>query len=119
MERQHPGGGWSYEPASTQAALEPTCLALLALRWDSSPARARGLQFLLGAQNPNGSWPAFSGDDQEGSGLTALAVIALINSGEIGSPNRAWPQMAAEFKRERVTLAVEMEVSHLGYPRAF
>ena len=46
-------------------------------------ARARGLQFLLGAQNPNGSWPAFSGDDQEGSGLTALAVIALINSGEM------------------------------------
>ena len=84
MERQHPGGGWSYEPASTQAALEPTCLALLALRWESSPARARGLQFLIGAQNPNGSWPAFSGDDQEGSGLTALAVIALINSGEMG-----------------------------------
>ena len=83
MERQHPGGGWSYEPASTQAALEPTCLALLALRWDSSPARARGLQFLIGAQNPNGSWPGFSGDDQEGSGLTALAVIALINSGEM------------------------------------
>jgi len=38
---------------------------------------------LLDTQNPNGSWPAFSGDDQEGSGLTALAVIALINSGEM------------------------------------
>ena len=76
-------GGWSYGQASAQGDLEPTCLALLALRWDSSPARARGLQFLLDTQNPNGSWPAFSGDDQEGSGLTALAVIALINSGEM------------------------------------
>jgi len=37
---------------------------------------------LLDLQNPNGSWRAFRGDDSEGSGLTALAVIALINNGE-------------------------------------
>ena len=83
IERQMVDGAWSYRQASAQGDLEPTCLALLALRWDSSPARARGLRFLLDSQNPNGSWPAFSGDDQEGSGLTALAVIALINSGEM------------------------------------
>ena len=83
IERQMAGGGWSYWQASAQGDLEPTCLALLALRWNSSPARARGLQFLLDTQNPNGSWPAFSGDDEEGSGLTALALIALINSGEM------------------------------------
>ena len=81
--RQMTNGGWSYGQASAQGDLEPTCLALLVLRWDSCPARARGLQFLLDTQNPNGSWPAFSGDDQEGSGLTALALIALINSGEM------------------------------------
>jgi hypothetical protein len=45
---------------------------------------ARGLKLLLSMQNPNGSWPAFTGDDSEGSGLTALAVIALINNGEMG-----------------------------------
>ena len=76
-------GGWSYGASIRQAAIEPTCLSLLALRWDSSPARVRGVKSLLGMQNPNGSWPAFSGDDSEGSGLTALAVIALINNGEM------------------------------------
>jgi hypothetical protein len=81
IERQMANGGWCYRQASAQADLEPTSLALLALRWDPSPAQTRGLEFLLDAQNPNGSWPAFSGDDQDGSGLTALAVIALINSG--------------------------------------
>ncbi len=83
IEQELPGAGWSYGLAPSQAALEPTCLALLALRWDSSPARARGLRFLLATQNPNGSWPAFSGDDWEGSGLTAFAVMALINNGEM------------------------------------
>jgi hypothetical protein len=77
------GGGWGYGLTVRQAALEPTCLSLLALRWDSSPARARGVKFLLGMQNPNGSWPAFSSDDSDGSGLTALAVTALINNGEM------------------------------------
>ena len=76
-------GGWSYGASIRQAALEPTCLSLLALRWDSGPGRSRGLELLLGMQNPNGSWPAFSGDDSDGSGLTALAVIALVNSGEM------------------------------------
>ena len=83
IERQLPGGGWSYGPSSTQSALEPTCLALLALRRDSSPARMRGLEFLLGIENPNGSFPAFKGDEREGSGLSPLAVIALINNGEV------------------------------------
>ena len=83
VKQELSGGGWSYGSSTSQAALEPTCLALLALRWDSSPARALGLEFLLGMQNPNGSWPAFSGDDSEGSGLTAFAVIALINNGEM------------------------------------
>ena len=83
IKQELPGSGWSYGLAPIQAALEPTCLALLTSRWDSSPARARGLKFLLDTQNPNGSWPAFRGDDCEGSGLTALAVIALINNGEM------------------------------------
>jgi len=32
---------------------------------------------LLGAQNPNGSWPVFAGDDQDGSWLTSLVAITL------------------------------------------
>jgi hypothetical protein len=83
IKHELPGGGWSYGSSTSQAALEPTCLALLTLRWNPSPARACGLKFLLGMQNPNGSWPAFTGDDSEGAGLTALAVIVLINSGEM------------------------------------
>jgi hypothetical protein len=83
IERQLTGAGWGYRPGSTQPALEPTCLALLALRWDPGPVRTCGLKFLLGVQNPNGSWPAFTGDDGEGSGLSALAVMALINNGEM------------------------------------
>jgi squalene cyclase len=83
IKQELPGGGWSYGSSTSQAALEPTCLALLALRWDSSAARASGLRFLASIQNPNGSWRAFCGDDSEGSGLTALAVIALINNGEM------------------------------------
>jgi len=43
----------------------------------------RGLEFLVGIQNPNGSWPAFKGDEREGFGLSSLAVIALINNGEV------------------------------------
>ena len=81
IDRQLPNGGWNYGQASAQADLEPTCLALVALGWDSSPAHTRGLQFLLGAQNPDGSWSAFQGDDQEGSGLTPLAVTALASGG--------------------------------------
>jgi hypothetical protein len=34
-------------------------------------------EFLLRAQNPNGSWPTFSGDDQDGSWVTSLAAISL------------------------------------------
>jgi hypothetical protein len=76
-------GGWSYGRWSLQAALEPTCLALLSLRSSASAARERGLQFLLKAQHPNGSWPAFDADDQEGSWVTALAVICLVHCAEV------------------------------------
>jgi hypothetical protein len=76
--RQLPSGGWPYLAAASQAAIEPTCLSLLALGGDS-PSFDRGRGFLRHAQNPNGSWPAFI-DDIDGSWTTAMALIALRDS---------------------------------------
>ncbi len=53
-------------------ALEPTCLALMALRQQ----RCADAQVLLNAQRPDGSWGSYATDD-EASGLTGLAVLTL------------------------------------------
>jgi hypothetical protein len=87
IRRQMPDG-WSYHPNSYQAALEPTCLALLALRpWDK-PATVQGIESLLRLQHPDGSWPALAGD-QQGCGLTGLAVLTLNNFGAASNIERA------------------------------
>jgi squalene cyclase len=39
----------------------------------------RAQDFLLHTQNPNGSWPVFPGDDQEGGWVTSLAVMSLFD----------------------------------------
>jgi hypothetical protein len=77
LDLQLPCGGWGY---SRQWAMEPTCLALLALRFRSTADRTKGLRFLESCQREDGSWPGFEGDE-EGSWATSLAVIALIRSG--------------------------------------
>jgi squalene cyclase len=78
LSRQLPQGGWSYQARSLQAAMEPTCLSLLALQsLESEVSFDKGTKFLLSMQNPNGSWPAFEGDDREGSWTTSLALLAL------------------------------------------
>ncbi len=74
--RQLPSGGWATSTTSKQAALEPACLAALALGLRSDAAH-RVQDFLLRVQNPNGSWPAFEGDDPDGAWVTSLAMIAL------------------------------------------
>src|SRR5262249_32946090 len=76
LKRQLPEGGWGFG-SSRQWVTETTALALLALRFQRSTVYARGLEFLLRRQNPNGSWSGFAGDDAEGSWVTALAVIAV------------------------------------------
>lgn len=75
--RQLSSGGWAALRSSAQASLEPTCLATLATGSEDSNAERRAQDFLLRVQNPNGSWPAFFGDDQDGVWVTSLAVIAL------------------------------------------
>src|SRR5258708_3626431 len=86
LNRQLPDGGWSFIPTSTQAAVEPTALALLGLSTDAAPKRAAAVTLLLDCQNSDGSWPAFVGDDREGSGLTGLALFALQQCGVTGVP---------------------------------
>ena len=62
-------------------ALEPTCLALMALRLDQETS----VQALLEAQRSDGGWGAF-GDDDEVSGLTGLALLALNTVGMFPGP---------------------------------
>ncbi len=75
--RQLPCGGWAALASSSQPAIEPTCYSALALRSAPVGNIARAQDFLLRTQNPNGSWPVFPGDDQEGGWVTSLAVTAL------------------------------------------
>ena len=75
--RQLPNGGWPALSSSSQASLEASALAHLALTPDSGQVGDRATDFLLNLQNPNGSWPAFLGDDHVGSWTTSLVLIAL------------------------------------------
>lgn len=77
IHRQLPEGGWPFTADTAQSAVEPTALALLALPLNSVRERDAAIRFLLRTQNANGSWPAFSGDDARGSGLTGLPLYAL------------------------------------------
>jgi len=72
-----PCGGWTALSSSRQTSLEATCLAMLALGLDGIDAQARTHEFLLREQNPNGSWPAFHGDDRDGAWLTSFVLIVL------------------------------------------
>ena len=75
--RQLSCGGWAALTSSPQASLEATCLASLAIGMDDCDSQRRAHDFLLRVQNPNGSWPVFLGDGQEGAWVTSLGVIAL------------------------------------------
>jgi hypothetical protein len=79
--RQLANRAWGFLADGSQAALEPTCLALLALSGDS---QSPGPEPLLEAQSTDGSWKSFEGDT-EGSGLTGLALLTLNAFGVEGS----------------------------------
>jgi hypothetical protein len=82
---QLPNGGWPSTRSSAQAAVEPTALALLALPPKSVLERRNAIAFLLDVQNRDGNWPAFLGDNEEGSGLTGLALYGLRRCGVEGA----------------------------------
>jgi hypothetical protein len=69
-------GGWA-NGNSRRAGIETTCYALMALHDRPSLVRDHAVDLLLRTQNPDGSWPAFEGDDPEGCWTTALTSIAL------------------------------------------
>src|SRR2546428_10811838 len=71
-----PGGGWASGNGSN-AGIETTCYALMALAANQERTRRKAIELHLRTQNPNGSWPAFEGDDLEGCWTTSLVLIAL------------------------------------------
>jgi hypothetical protein len=75
-KRSLSGGGWP-SGTSNRAGIETSCYALMALDEHEGRARDQGIDLLLRTQNPDGSWPAFQGDDPEGCWTTALAAITL------------------------------------------
>ena len=75
--RQLPCGGWAAIGSSSQPVLEPTCFATLALGSFPGGALERAQEFLLHTQSPNGSWPAFAGDESDGAWVTSLVVTVL------------------------------------------
>ena len=78
LSRRHlPSGGWAALRSSVQASLETACLATLAIGSEDSDEVRLAQEFIVRVQNPNGSWPAFFGDDQDGAWVTSLAAIAL------------------------------------------
>lgn len=82
-------GGWGFQ--TDQQAMEPTCLAILALRNDRIADLELAFHGIESLQNKDGSWPAFKGDDSEGHWTTSLAVVSL---------------MAIGRKTERLNLAI-------------
>ena len=56
---------WSFEVIPQ--ATEPICLAILALRHDRTTELEVAVRSVVTSQNRDGSWPAFIGDESEGS----------------------------------------------------
>ncbi len=63
---------------SEDAAVEPICLASLALRHSSGPEARYALRVLLRSQNCDGSWAPLLGGERDGCWTTALAALVLL-----------------------------------------
>jgi hypothetical protein len=67
---------------TNNAAIEPICLWLLALRREKDPEITLAIQMLRDLQNANGSWSAFAGDEPAGCWTTALAMLVMLAVGD-------------------------------------
>jgi hypothetical protein len=76
--RQRNSGAWGF--VADQDALEPTCLAVLALRQQSLSRVENARNFIRRSQHQDGSWPAVGGASHEGCWITALAILTLIGA---------------------------------------
>jgi hypothetical protein len=107
--RQSHAGAWAF--GASQDAVEPTCLAILALRHQPSAHLERALDTIENLQNKDGSWPAFIGDEPEGCWTTALAVLSLM------AARHRTKRLASGIRwlldaRGRNKLVVAMETQH-------
>jgi hypothetical protein len=97
--RQLPSGGWSFI-GSRQASVETTCLAGLALAWETQATTGSAIRFLLNSQLTSGGWPAFQGDS-EASWTTALGLCALTAGNQMSEASeRALRWLLKERGRE-------------------
>jgi hypothetical protein len=78
-QRLRPSKGLGLRPG--EDSIEPTCLTLLALRRRRMSDLERALKRLATLQNRNGSWSTFIGDEPKGCWVTALAALALMETG--------------------------------------
>jgi hypothetical protein len=79
--RRNANGIWGYQ--GDEGAIEPTFLALLALRREIGSDIAGAVHMLQNLQNADGSWSAFADDEAVGCWTTALAMLTLL---KIGGP---------------------------------
>ena len=80
IANQRATGAWG--DRGNQDLVESMCFAILALRQHTGVKLSKALQALLGLQNADGSWPAFTCDEPEGCWTTALAVLSLMGTGQ-------------------------------------
>ena len=107
--RQSHAGAWGF--GASQDAVEPTCLAILALRHQPSAHLDRALDTIENLQNKDGSWPAFIGDEPEDNGPCGSEPYGGPAPNEaVGKGN----PVAVERTRPRGKLVLAVETQHRG-----
>ena len=83
---QHQTGGWGYSP-SHEPVVEPTAVALLALRAEAGTENAvqRSTAWLLKCQNRDGGW-GINENDLESGWQTAWSLTALRHADDVSEP---------------------------------
>jgi hypothetical protein len=125
LDIQQSDGGWAYSTNSSWT--EPTCYAILALRWAgaSAPAISRASEWLARRQRRDGGWSPGSSVEQS-THVTSLSILAL--SGlegyeDIADRGVAWilSQSGAESSflsrmASVVTGVASASIAHNGWP---